>query len=195
MFNIMLCGMLTIPSTTHSRASRAHPIMWPMCGSRTLQSPPLATTTLWLRHPTRGRSVVPCLKGRGSTIRSLPRAPDGPRVITYVICPPPWPPCACLPQVLPAELDGKYRNPCWTDAGRFRCIPYFQILGAMFDGIENSGTIHSSTLAKSRILPLILCLLLIGISRRVKVRDDGSLWATKEAPGASRWVKGKSTTL
>ncbi|KAG1659112.1 hypothetical protein FOA52_015905 [Chlamydomonas sp. UWO 241] len=32
--------------------------------------------------------------------------------------------------VLPKELDPKYRNPCWTDDnGRFRCAPYFQILG------------------------------------------------------------------
>uniref|UniRef100_A0A7R9YQ49 Sulfotransferase n=1 Tax=Chlamydomonas euryale TaxID=1486919 RepID=A0A7R9YQ49_9CHLO len=33
-------------------------------------------------------------------------------------------------EVLPKELDPKYRNPCWTDDNnRFRCMPYFQILG------------------------------------------------------------------
>lgn len=31
---------------------------------------------------------------------------------------------------LPQEFDKSYRNPCWTDAnGRFRCGPYFQIIG------------------------------------------------------------------
>ncbi|GAX79940.1 hypothetical protein CEUSTIGMA_g7380.t1 [Chlamydomonas eustigma] len=32
--------------------------------------------------------------------------------------------------VLPTQLDPAYRNPCWTDANnRFRCLPYFQIIG------------------------------------------------------------------
>ena len=35
-------------------------------------------------------------------------------------------------KVLPTTLDSKYRNPCWTDSSssdRFRCAPYFQIIG------------------------------------------------------------------
>lgn len=33
--------------------------------------------------------------------------------------------------VLPQTLSTEHRNPCWTDAktGRFRCLPYFQIIG------------------------------------------------------------------
>ncbi|KAG2452263.1 hypothetical protein HYH02_003287 [Chlamydomonas schloesseri] len=33
-------------------------------------------------------------------------------------------------EVLPKAFDKAYRNPCWTDdTGRFRCAPYFQIIG------------------------------------------------------------------
>lgn len=33
-------------------------------------------------------------------------------------------------KVLPEEFESKYKNPCWTDSyNRFRCIPYFQIIG------------------------------------------------------------------
>ncbi|EFJ42645.1 hypothetical protein VOLCADRAFT_107148 [Volvox carteri f. nagariensis] len=30
---------------------------------------------------------------------------------------------------LPSSYDTKYRNPCWTQDGTFKCLPYFQILG------------------------------------------------------------------
>ncbi|KAL6763399.1 P-loop containing nucleoside triphosphate hydrolase protein [Haematococcus lacustris] len=33
-------------------------------------------------------------------------------------------------EVLPPHFDPNYKNPCWTDpSARFRCLPYFQILG------------------------------------------------------------------